>query len=246
MQLTETVHVVGSGWLGFGLSHDLDCHIYLVNGGTEMALIDAGVGLEADRIIANIRADGLDPGRLKYVLLTHAHADHAGGCKYWKDRFGVRVLASPEAAEFVSRGDEAGISLAVAKAGGFYPADYHFQGCPADGELRESDVLRVGDCELRVIETSGHCCGMLSFLMTVDGRTHLFSGDTIFHGGKILMTNVYDCDFQQYVNSVQKLGKLSVDALLPGHLCVALSGGQSHIQKALDCLARMVLPANLL
>jgi glyoxylase-like metal-dependent hydrolase (beta-lactamase superfamily II) len=60
------------------------------------------------------------------------------------------------------------------------------------------------------------------------------------------MTNVYDCDFQQYVNSLQKLGKLSVDALLPGHLCVALSGGQSHIQKALDCLARMVLPANLL
>ncbi len=60
------------------------------------------------------------------------------------------------------------------------------------------------------------------------------------------MTNVYDCDFQPYVKSIQKLGKLSVDALLPGHLCVAVSGGQSHIQKALECLERMVLPPNII
>ena len=87
---------------------------------------------------------------------------------------------------------------------------------------------------------------MLSFLMTSEDRTNLFSGDTIFHGGKILMTNVYDCDFQQYVKSIQKLRNLSVDALLPGHLSVVVSGGQSHIQKALDCLGRMVLPPNIL
>jgi len=246
MKLTERVHVVGSGGLGFGLSHDLDCHVYLVNGGTEMALIDAGAGLEVEDIVANILADGLDPAKLRFVLLTHAHADHAGGCKYWKDRFGVRVLGAAETAKFVSTGDEAGISLAAAKAGGFYPADYHFQACPVEGELREGDVVRVGDCELRAVETPGHCCGILSFLMSVEGRNHLFSGDTIFHGGKILMSNVYDCDFQQYVQSVQKLGKLSVDTLLPGHLCVALSRGQAHIQKALDCFARMLLPPNIL
>ena len=246
MKLTERIHLVGSGWLGFGLSHNLDCHVYLVNGGTEMALIDAGVGVGVERIVSNISADGLDPGKLKYVLLTHAHSDHAGGCKFWKDRYGVRVFGSPETARFVSAGDEDGISLSIAKAGGFYPPDYHFPACPVDGELREGDTFRVGECELRAIETSGHCCGMLSFLMTGDGRTDLFSGDTIFHGGKILMTNVYDCDLQHYVRSLQKLGKLSVDGLLPGHLSVAVNGGQSHIQKALDCLARMVLPPNIL
>ena len=246
MQLTTRVHVVGSGWLGFGLSHDLDCHVYLVNGLTEMALIDAGVGLEVERIVANIHADGFDPDKLKYVLLTHAHADHSGGCREWKQRLSVRVFGSRQAAEFVTAGDEAGISLAAAKAGGFYPADYHFQACSVDGVLREGDVFQVGDCQLQVIETSGHCCGMLSFLMTFDGRTHLFSGDTVFHGGKILMTNVYDCDFQEYVKSIKKLGALAVDALLPGHLGVALGNGQSHIQKAVDCLARMVLPPNVL
>ena len=116
----------------------------------------------------------------------------------------------------------------VPKAAGFYPADYHFPACPVDGELREADAFSVGDCQLRAIETSGHCSGMLSFLITGERRTDLFSGATMFHGGKILMTNVHDCDFQQYVKSVQKLGKLSVDAPLSGHLCVAVRGAVAH------------------
>lgn len=246
MRLTERVHVVGSGSMGFGLSHDLDCHVYVVNGGTELALIDAGVGLELDRIVSNLRADGLALSKLKHILLTHAHADHAGGCKQWKDRLGVRVLGSPEAATFVRAGNEAGISLTAAKAGGFYPKDYQFQACPVDQELRDGDLVQVGECQLQVLETPGHCSGMLSFLMSAEGKTYLFTGDTLFHGGKILVTNIYDCDVQRYVRSLQKLVGLSVDALLPGHLCVALGGGQAHIQKAADCLARMLLPPNIL
>jgi hydroxyacylglutathione hydrolase len=246
MRLTERVHVVGGGTLGFGLSHELDCHVYLINGQTELALVDAGVGLQFDRIVENIQDDNLDLSKLKYLLLTHAHADHAGGCKQWKDRFGLRVLCSPEVRRFVCAGDESGISLTAAKAGGFYPPDYHFQSCPVDGELREGDVVSVGDCELGVLETPGHCRGMLSYLMTIHEKTHLFSGDTVFHGGRILLINVYDSDLQAYVASIQKLARLKVDVLLPGHLCVALGDGQAHIQKAADYLARMAVPPSIL
>lgn len=60
------------------------------------------------------------------------------------------------------------------------------------------------------------------------------------------MINVYDFDIQQYVKSLRKMARLSVDALLPGYLCVALGGGQAHIQKAFDCLDRMALPPSIL
>ncbi len=237
--------MVGGGELGFGISHALDCHVYLIDGGSELALVDAGVGLEPERIVSNIRAEGLDLDRLKYLLLTHAHADHAGGCKQWNERFHVSLLASPEAGRFVRLGDESGISLTAAKVGGFYPPDYCFAACPVDRELREGQVVQVGDCEVHVFETPGHCCGMLSYMMTFQGKAHLFSGDTVFHGGKILVTNVYDCDLQQHVKSLRKLARLQVDVLLPGHLCVALDAGQVHIQKAVQYLDRMVLPPNI-
>ena len=66
MKLTSQVHVVGGGRFGFGLSGALDCHVYLLNGGDEMALIDPGLGLgrDFDTVLQNIRDDGLDPKRI--------------------------------------------------------------------------------------------------------------------------------------------------------------------------------------
>ena len=48
MKLTNDLHVVGGGRFGFGLSGILDCHVYVVNGGSELALIDPGLGLPGD------------------------------------------------------------------------------------------------------------------------------------------------------------------------------------------------------
>jgi glyoxylase-like metal-dependent hydrolase (beta-lactamase superfamily II) len=246
MRLTERIYLVGGGNLGFGISNDLDCHVYLVDGRSEMALIDAGAGVSIEPILENLRFDGLDPARLKYVLLTHAHADHAGGAFFWHERFGVEVAASPEANEYLSNGDEEKISLAVAKRGGFYPNDFRFQSCPVAHVLEEGAEFAVGDLRLRAIETPGHCSGMLSFLMNEGDRSSLFCGDTVFHGGKILVTNVWDCDVQRYVRSIEKLAAYQVDRLLPGHLSISLSNGGSHIRAAWQTLERLTIPANII
>ena len=123
MRLTERVHLIGGGNLGFGISHELDCHVYLIDGGEELALVDAGAGVTIEPIVRNIELDGLELSRLKHLFLTHAHADHAGAAHEWHRRFGVTVAAAKEAAEYVRNGDEEKISLAVAKRGGFYPGD---------------------------------------------------------------------------------------------------------------------------
>ena len=40
MKLTQDLYVVGGGRFGFGLSGELDCHVYVLDGGSELALID--------------------------------------------------------------------------------------------------------------------------------------------------------------------------------------------------------------
>ena len=45
MQLANRIHLVGSGSFGFDLSDPYDCHVYLVDGGSELALVDVGAGI---------------------------------------------------------------------------------------------------------------------------------------------------------------------------------------------------------
>lgn len=245
MRLTENIYLVGGGQAGFGISDEFDCHVYLLNGGSEMALIDAGAGRTIEPILQNIRFDGLDPGRLRYLLLTHAHADHAGAAAEWNDRFGLEVAASREAAEYVCDGDEGRISLDIARQGGFYPTDYVFQACPVNRLLTDGDILRVGNLEVHTVETPGHCSGMLSFLVKDGHKTALFAGDTVFHDGHLLISNLWDCDLRLYAHSIETLANLEFDALLPGHQAIVLSGGSRHVQKAWDALRKMSIPPNI-
>ncbi|RLI23150.1 hypothetical protein DRO57_09100, partial [Candidatus Bathyarchaeota archaeon] len=53
MKIFSRIYMVGSG--EFGLSNEMDCHVYLVDCGRELTLVDTGVGLETDMMLRNIR-----------------------------------------------------------------------------------------------------------------------------------------------------------------------------------------------
>src|SRR3954447_11931406 len=89
VRITNEVYVVGGGVTNaFGLSEDPDCHVYLIDGGDEMALIDCGMadGDSLERILSNVRREGLDPARIAKIIVTHYHIDHAGGAADFRDR----------------------------------------------------------------------------------------------------------------------------------------------------------------
>ena len=63
MRLTRDICLVGGGDSGFGLSAPLDCHIYVIDGGSEAAIVDAGMGGKygaTDQILMNIQESGVD------------------------------------------------------------------------------------------------------------------------------------------------------------------------------------------
>ena len=246
MQLTSRVHLVGSGSGGFDLTDPFDCHVYLVDGGAEAALVDAGVGRATDAILAGVEAAGVAPEAVRRLLLTHAHPDHAGGAAALRERLpGLGVAASPDVAAWVRAADEAAMSLEIGKRAEFYPADFRFPACPVDAELREGDRLPVGDLELRVVETPGHAAGHLAFLGAFDGATVLFAGDLVFFGGRVSLEHTWDCNIQQLSTSVAKLRGAGIDALLPGHHGVTLRDGQRHVDAADRRFSRGFVPPSV-
>ena len=130
-------------------------------------------------------------------------------------------------------------------AWGLYPADYVFEACPVDVDLREGDEIQVGDLSLQVLETPGHSKGHISLLMTLADKKILFGADLVFFGGKILMQNTWDCDLQAQVQSLKKLREAAIDVFLPGHLMLSFKDGQRHIDAALKVVDGFAHPREL-
>jgi glyoxylase-like metal-dependent hydrolase (beta-lactamase superfamily II) len=249
MRLTEDVYLVGGGSaFGFGLSGELDSHVYVIDGGSELALVDCGMadGASLDEILTNIRADGLDPDRIGRLFVTHYHMDHAGGAARFRDALGLQVGASADAAPAIRAGDAEATGLSIAQRAGFYSTAYHFQACEVDTELRDGDTLTLGEVQLLAVETPGHCDGHMCYLLNGRRRRYLFGGDCVFFGGQILLQNIPDCNIQAYARSVLKLRELDFESYLPGHLAISLRDGKRHIETAAQAFDRLFLPKNLI
>jgi len=237
-RLLDTVWRVG----GAGLTDDLDCHCYLIFDGRTGLLVDTGAGRAADRWLAAV-AQVCDPAALAGVLVTHYHADHAGGAGT-AAAAGLTVLGSRDTAAALRVADEDVTSLAVARAAGVYPPDYRLRATAA--EAVAPGRLPVGGLDLEVVDAPGHCDGHLVLVLRTAGRTVLFSGDCLFAGGRVSVQAIHDCRLDRYAATVIDLADRNVDVLLPGHGEPVLDGAGADVERAAASFRRLVPPPNLL
>ena len=246
VRLTGRISVVGGGATGLGISHTVDPNVYLLSGGEELALVDAGAGPGEDRILENVRSLGYEPGQIGRIFLTHAHADHAGGAASLAERVGARVYLSELEREALENADEDALGLSIARRNGYYPEDYRLRPCEVDVALRGDERLRYGELELAVIPTPGHSAGSVCFLAETEEGVALFAGDTVFAGGQISLIVAAGSDLLALQASVTRLGGLGVASLLPGHGIFPLEGGQEHIDQAIEAFSTMLPPRSIL
>ena len=133
---------------------------YLVSDDTKHAFI-VDPGDVCNELIDEIKQEELIPD---YIVLTHGHGDHTGGIDFVKEAFpDIKLIASRSEAEFLY--DR---SMSMGK-GGIIP----------DIEVRDGDIINVGNMTLKVIFTPGHTPGGICLYSESDNV--LFSGDTLFH-----------------------------------------------------------------
>jgi len=74
----------------------------------DVLLLDAGLGFRgADgrlQLHHNLMANGINPGEITKVLMTHLHKDHAGGVSY-KDDSGEYQTAFPQATYYIQKAE---------------------------------------------------------------------------------------------------------------------------------------------
>ena len=251
MQLTETVHLVGSGQNGFSLTDPLDCHVYLLDGGSELALIDTGVGRDVPAIVAEIEAAGFDPGSIATIFITHLHLDHSGGAAELQKLSGAEIIASQDVAGWLESGDEEAASLVAARQTGMYPQENRLRPVASAMAAADGDVIRVGSLSVTVVKADGHSQGHLAYL--VEGSAHgqdgqnpaLFSGDALFFGGRILLQNIWDCSLEESIATVRRFAELEFMQFFPGHGVFSLQDGRRHVNAAMTHIEQLLPPPQL-
>lgn len=117
----------------------------------------------ADEVTAFLRDRGL---ALRYVLETHAHADHVSASQLFKKRFDAKIVI----------GGNITAVQETFKPIFDLPEDFATDGSQFDRLVKEGDTLQVGAMNIEVIETPGHTPACVTY--KVDDA--LFTGDALF------------------------------------------------------------------
>jgi glyoxylase-like metal-dependent hydrolase (beta-lactamase superfamily II) len=214
VELAPRIHIIGGKRGGH-------VRAFLVEDGSDLALIDTLYETDARLVLAEIRRLGRSVVDLKRIAITHAHRSHLGGIALLKRESGARVLSHEWEADIIGGQRKAQpvtvlprlplrawfpFQVGLALGRGKHPA------CPVDEPLREGDEL----AGLHVLHTPGHTPGHLAFW--APEHRLLLTGDAIatwprFEAGWPAFT----LNEQQHRASVRRMAELEPTAIAVGH-----------------------------
>ena len=128
---------------------------------------------------------------LSRVLVTHAHSDHASGCRELASRWpGVEFAKIP----WPERDGRFGIAWQA---------------------LSDGEHVEAGDGDLRVVHTPGHAPDHASFFDEGSGTS--FSGDLVIEGATVVVPATGGGCLTSYLMSLELIRDLGPARVLPAH-----------------------------
>lgn len=204
----------------------------------EIVAVDVGAPSVARKMVDVVIGQlHRQPTEIKLIVATHYHVDHIGGISELRKHTPAKVMFHQAAQPFVEGlalqqfpplyrwinmlTNRIGVPEPSASSDDLrqlerigIPFSKRPASFPVAGYFSEGDLLPGAD-SFRVIETPGHTTCSVCFFN--DSTGELISGDTIMGGLQGPESNTYVVSRAEIARSADKLKKLQVKKLYPGH-----------------------------
>lgn len=178
---------------------EVNCYIIASREGSSAIIIDPGA--EGHKIRRLLEEYNLKPA---LIINTHGHYDHIG-CD---DEFGVPVYAHSLEIELLR---DSRLNLSASFSSGY-------QVKSEIKELKDKQIIALGDISLEVMHMPGHSPGGIALFMRSSGEKIVFTGDSLFRCS-IGRADLPGADEEALLSAIKKkLMALPDDTFVyPGH-----------------------------
>jgi metallo-beta-lactamase class B len=187
--------------------------VYVIQTSDGLLMIDSMAANQVDsQLLPGFQKLGLDPAKVKIILMGHGHADHFGGSPYFQDHYGSKVYISAVDWDLMEnppagRGGEK-------KKGPPVVLPKH------DQVVKEGEPVVLGDVKIMPVAIPGHTPGSMGYIFQVkdNGKTHTVG----LYGGTILTPGpISDEGLATYLKSVrhfeEETKKAKADTVMQNH-----------------------------
>lgn len=203
---------------------------YLLDTGEGLILIDSGYPTTRDLLIQAIWEAGFNPRDIRYIVHTHGHFDHFGATQFLVSLSGAKTcMGEADAKMFRERPELVLLEY----------AHYSWLSLPhPDIELKDGDIIALGNTKIRAITVPGHTMGTMAYFIELEenGEKQLAG----LYGGVGL--NTLCRDFMEeygtwehrdcYISSLEKVENEPVTINLGNH--TAQNDTQGKYQKMIE------------